>query len=230
MGDDAIVPDNRVRKKPFILFRIVQSVTFAFMTLCLLVVLTDLRKLDAPGAPVAYLYLCIAVSALAALIHLPAIFYRLPRKVKWGAHIAILPVLVLFGDYTGAMQSAYVRTPKGAKEAAQRAQADRSVASDKARQAANAKARQESIAQEEAEQKSASAEAQKPELCKMLVDQVVDGEKVLEINNVTVETSFEPNETFTCSGDAVTALGAKKIEFGLVSTPQGKTLVSIRYP
>ena len=75
-------------------------------------------------------------------------------------------------------------------------------------------------------------EAQKSEMCNILIGQVVDGQKVLEINNVKVlgySSRAEENEVVTCSGDAITVYGEKRIEFGLVRSPQGKPLVSTRF-
>lgn len=76
-------------------------------------------------------------------------------------------------------------------------------------------------------------ETQKPEMCKILAGQVVDGQKVLEVNNVKVEDDSlraEPNEIVTCTGDAITAAGDRQVEFGLIRTPQGKGLVATRFP
>lgn len=223
MDDEILVPVQRVLKKPFILFRIIQWAVFAFMVLFVLINASDLGKSNVPGAPLAYLYLCIGVSVVLALVHLPFVFWRLPSIVKWAAYIALLPAFALFGDYYDTMRAAYVRTPAGAKEVAERAKADRE-------EAARLKAETDSEARRQATEKQAAMEAKKPELCQTLAGQVVDGTKILEINNVVVEPSYVENEILTCSGDAITSHGNMKIEIGLVKTPQGKSLVATRFP
>ena len=208
----------------------IQSTVCVFTLLFSMMMLTDLQKTTIPGAPVAYLYACIAVSVVLVFVHLPWVFFRLPRLMQFGAYVALLPALAMFGDYSAAMKAAYFRTPEGAKEAAVEARNKREAAASAARVAAMQKASDQAAAQEEADHKTAEHDGQKPELCDVTAKQVVDGDKIMEINNVAVETSTEPNEVLTCSGDAITSRGNVKIEFGLVQTPRGKTLVSTRFP
>lgn len=98
--------------------------------------MSDLRKRDVPGVPVVELYGMIALAGLVALVHLPPVFRRLPRKAKWGAFAAIFAMMVPFGIYLGHMAVAYERTPEGAKEAAERAKLHADLAKADAEQAA----------------------------------------------------------------------------------------------
>ena len=215
----------------------IQWLIFICMACWVLGLTGNIPELYAPDAPRTYFYSCIGGVALVALLHLPAIFHRLPRSLRLVAYLAILPLIGVSGDCTKRIEAAYRRTPAGIKEAAQQAQAERQAAVEQAEverraeaERARAKVERDAAAQADAAEKQEALDAKKPEMCRTIVTQVVDGEKVIEINNVSVEISTEPNEILTCSGDAVTSRGNVRIQFGLVQTPQGKLLVSTRFP
>lgn len=210
--------------------RLAQWIVFAFLLLFAVIVATELRKVGVPGAPVPLLVITVAAAMALAMAHLPLVFTRLPRKGRIAAYASIIAMLILFGAYLGQMEPVWEKTPEGAKEAAQRAEEQREADAEAARQAARLKAEEEVNAQKAAAQQEADLASKAVAACDALIPQVVDGEKVIEINNVRPEPSTEPNEVLTCSGDAITVQGNVPIEFGLVQTPQGKSLVAIRFP
>lgn len=97
-----------------------------------LVALMDLRKISAPGAPVALLYATLAVMIALFILHLPPMFFRLPAWARLASYIAIVPAIVLFGIYASHMRPAWERTPQGAKEAAELAATERAQATERA--------------------------------------------------------------------------------------------------
>jgi len=223
-------------KRPFILFRVLQWVVAAFFALVALIMAIDIGKLSIPGAPVVLFWVALAGAIIIALIHSPPAFFKLPRVGKILAYVGVPVAIVLFGNYAGQMEAAYSKTPEGAKEAAQRAEEERQAAAERAKADARAKADQEALAREAADRKQAELEAQKPKVCQSLVSQVIgmsksgDGPEIIEINDIAPETSIEPSEALRCSGKAITSRGELDIEFSLVTTPQGKTLISVHYP
>lgn len=236
MENEGAVSTTPARKKPFVLFRVIQWGVAAFFGLLALAMTIEIRKLSVPDAPVALFWLALVALAGIALIHSPPAFFRLPRVGKMAAYVGVLVAMGLFGTYAGQMEEAYSKTPEGAKEAAQRAEEQRQAAAEKAKAEARAKADQEALAREAAEQKQAELEAQKPKVCQSLVPQVIDmsksgnGPEVIEINEIVSKASAEPSEALRCSGKAITSRGEVDIEYSLITTPQGKTLISIHYP
>ena len=223
------------RKKPFILFSIIQWVVAGFFILLALVLIADLRKLGVPGAPVVLLWVSLGAMIVVALLHAPPAFFRLPRIGKISAYVVALVAFVVFGTYAGQMREAYSKTPQGAKEAAAEAAADRQAATERAAEAARLKAADEAREGELADKKLADLEAQKPGVCKILVDQMIaqtksEGVQIIEVNNVTVEPGVDETHPISCSGDAITSRGNMRVEFGLEHTPQGKDLLSFRFP
>lgn len=223
------------RKKPFVLFAIIQWIIAAFFVLLALVLIMDLRKLSVPGAPAVLFWVALSTSAVVALCLSPPAFFRLPRIAKIGAYLAALVGFVLFGIYAGQMRTAYFNTPEGAKAAAAEAAADRQAANEKAAEAARLKAAEEAKERELADKKLADLEAQKPGVCKILVDQMIEqtkseGVQIIEVNNITVEPGADEIHPISCSGDAITSRGNLRVEFGLEHTPQGKDLLSFRFP
>lgn len=223
------------RKKPFILFSIFQWVVAAFFVLLALVLIGDLRKLGVPGAPVVLLWVALGTTAVVALGLSPPAFFRLPRIGKIGTYVVACVGFVMFGIYAGQMREAYFRTPQGAKEATAEAAADRQAANERAAETARLKAAEEARERERADKKLADLEAQKPGVCKILVDQMIaqtksDGVQIIEVNNVTVEPGVDETHPLSCSGDAITSRGNMRVEFGLEHTPQGKDLLSFRFP
>lgn len=125
---------------------ILQWIVCVFLALIALAVLSDLRRASVPDAPVVLLYITIAATALLALIHMPPVFSRLPRRGKWAAYASILATFILFGVYVGKMNDAWGRTPEGAKEAAERATRQKETARQNAMADALEKAEQERVA------------------------------------------------------------------------------------
>lgn len=120
------------RKKPFILFSIIQWVIAAFFGLVALVMTVDVSKLGVPGAPVALFWVALGTTAVVAMGLSPPAFFRLPRMGKIGVYVAAFVGFVISVIYVGQMNEAYSKTPQGAKEAAVQAAADRQAAEEKA--------------------------------------------------------------------------------------------------
>ena len=222
-------------KKPFVLFRIIQWAIVALFALIALILVSDIGRLSTPGAPVAAFWVALAVVTAVAAVHSPPLFFRLPNKLKLFAYICIIVAVGVFGDYGRQMQAAYSKTPQGAKEAAAEAAADRQAANERAAEAARLKAAEEARESDLANKKLADLEAQKPGICKILVDQMIAqtksaGVQIIEVNNVTVEPGVDEIHPVSCSGDAITSRGSVRVEFGLEHTPQGKDLLSFRFP
>lgn len=226
---------NAQRKRPFVLFGIIQWLVTASFALVVLALTIDLRKLSVPGAPVALFWGTLGTMIVVALLHSPPAFFRLPRIGKIGAYLVALVALVVLGSYSGQMQEAYSKTPQGAKEVAAQAAADRQAANERAAETARLKAAEEAKESELADKKLADLEAQKPGVCKILVDQMIAQTKsedvqIIEVNNVTAEPGVDELHPISCSGDAITSRGNVRVEFGLEHTPQGKDLLSFRFP
>ena len=206
-----------------------QWIVFVCLLLVALRVIT-IEAVNLPSPPTALLVISIVAISGLLLAHLPPGFRRLPRLAKLAAYVAILPAFILLGLSTLEMRAAYERTPQGRKEAAAKAAADRKDAAEWERRDAVRQAQNHAAYVAGAPARDAQANAQKLDACNALVGQVVDGDKVLEVNDVSPEVSYEPNEVLTCGGDAITSHGNARIQFGLVTTPQGRQLVSVRFP
>jgi hypothetical protein len=207
-----------------------QWIVFAFAALVMLGALLPLGKLDVPGVNIPLVIAAAVCSVAVAVAQLPPLFWRMSANLRGASYIALIASFAFTVSISAQVQNAYALTAAGQKEAGDLAASDRQAAAEAARQAAAEKQEKDAEAQQVVAQQQAGRDAQKADLCNTLSKQVVDGDKVLELNNVAVETSVEPNETLTCSGDAITSHGNMRIEFGLISTPQGKALLSIRYP
>lgn len=212
----------------------IQWIVFAFLALFSLAVTSELRKASVPGAPVILLYVTVAAAVLLALAHLPPIVMRLPRKGVWAAYGAILAAVVLFGVYLDQMKPAWERTPEGAREVAERTDADRRVAAERAREDARLRAEVDAQARDEAERKRSQIAEDQLALCKSLQSNIVEISKdnsiqVIEINDIEVAPIADPTTTLNCSGTAVISRGEDRgIDFGIRTTPQGKDLVTMQ--
>ena len=223
------------RNKPFILFSIIQWGVVTLFALMALILVSDIGRLGVPGAPVVAFWVALAVVTAVAAVHSPPLFFRLPNKLKLFAYVCVIVAVGVFGDYGRQMQEAYSKTPQGAKEAVAQAAADRQAANERAAEAARLKGAEETREGELADKKLADLEAQKPGICKILVDQMIaqtksGGVQIIEVNNVTVEPGVDEIHPISCSGDAITSRGNMRVEFGLEHTPQGKDLLSFRFP
>jgi hypothetical protein len=227
MNNEPDVVPSSARKRPFILFRLWQWLVAAVFALTAVALLAKLDKLALPGAPNALFWIALAVTLIVAVLHTVPVFFRLPPIGILAAYGLTLPAFMLSGTALEKLQSAYERTPEGAKAKEARLASERAAAERDARDAAQS-ARAESEALEA--QNQAEQDKKDREMCDLLIDQVVDGVKVFEINDVSIIPSSEPGEILTCTGEAITSSGRRRIELGLVKTPQGKPLVSVRYP
>ncbi len=135
------LPEQRSRGFLGKVANFIQWIVFTFVALFALLVATELRKTSVPGAPVPLLYITVAVTTLIALIHLPPVFTRLPRKSGWAAYGSIVAVMILFGVYLDQMQPAWERTAEGAKELAARAEADHHASAEQAKREEDARMR-----------------------------------------------------------------------------------------
>lgn len=121
MENEDVVTTAAERKKPFILFRLWQWFVAACLTLLLVVLAFEGRKLNAPEAPVILFWCAVAALAFAIATLSPPIFFRLSGRLKLGAYLSAVIAFVVTGTGLGATQEAYKRTPEGAKEAAREA-------------------------------------------------------------------------------------------------------------
>lgn len=184
--------------------------------------------MGAPGAPVILFYSGAAALCLMTIIHSPFVFARLPRKSKWVAYGAILPVMVLAAAHTEPMNAAWERTPDGVKEAAQ-------AANERAQDDARTKAERDAAAEREAADEKASFDAALQARCESLVPSVISlskqefGPEVIEINGIVPSDGGSEPTKLSCSGTAVVSRGGDRaIDFGTQTTPQGKVLVTMQ--
>lgn len=227
-------PEQRSRGFLGKIANFIQWIMFALLAVFALAVASELRKASVPGAPVILLYVTVAAFVLLAVAHLPPIFIRLPRKGMWTAYVAIVGVLILFAVYLDQMTPAWERTPEGAKEVAERTDADRRAAAERAREDARLRAERDAQARDEADRKRSQIAEDQLALCKSLQSNVVEMSKenfiqVIEINDIEVTPLADPTTTLNCSGTAVTSRGQDRgIDFGIRTTPQGKDLVTMQ--
>ncbi|PZU08518.1 hypothetical protein [Sphingomonas sp.] len=233
---DATIPSAPTRSGK--VANIIQWTVCALMAVSALTLSAGVGKLNSPGAPAVYLYICIAIAVIAALIYAPMTFKRLPRTAKWGAYIALIPMLALFGDCTAAVDAAWHQTPEGAKEAAAKAKVEALAAAEKARKQAledaRAKAELAQAAETAAAERQADIQTQAQNLCDSLVPNVIAlskdgiGPEVIEINEIAVGYTGDANQ-LNCTGLAVVSRGGdRRIDFGARRTPQGKSLVTMQ--
>ncbi len=215
------------------LLHVLQWIVFALLTLIAVAIVSDISKASLPGAPVALLYASIAAAVLLAIVHLPFAFRRLPKQAKWAAYGAIFPMMILLGTYAGQIQPVWERTPQGAKEAAERKQAEQLEAAQQAKEAENAKAEQQAKEREEAAANLDRVEQQGLAFCESIVPNVIElskersGPTVIEINDVKHSLTGDA-EAISCTGSAITTNGDRDIDFGARRTPQGKELVTMQ--
>lgn len=139
MEDATNASEPRARKKPFILFTLVQWIVAIAFAILVLGMLVQARKLSLPDAPVAMFWLAFGAIAIVAALHLPPIYFRLPRKGKTAAYVAILPAFILFVVSVGQLDAVYSKTPEGAKRMAERQAEDAKDAADAREREATAK-------------------------------------------------------------------------------------------
>jgi hypothetical protein len=106
------------QRKPFILLRIWRYLITAFYSIFALLIAAEWSRLKIPGAPVNLYWSTVALLFAISIAHAPPVFFRLGNRLKVLAYIAAVSGLIMAGMFIGQIQSAYERTPQGAKEAA----------------------------------------------------------------------------------------------------------------
>lgn len=162
MDETETVP---VRRKPNIVLRVIQWIVAGFFGLLALALTMEIRKLGIPDAPVILFWSAMAVAIGLAVAHSPAVFFRLPGKAKVAPYLALLVWFVVFGTYAMQMQSAYERTPEGAREAAARKE---QAAQDLVRDAQEAREAGEKARAEESLAEAAEVQKQLEQLTEKL--------------------------------------------------------------
>lgn len=121
MSDEISVLTEPKTKEPFFLLRYLQGAVFAFAAFILLISLTPLEKLDVPGVRAALVYGSIGCSIIAAIIHFPYVFWRLPKTaLRQCAYAILIASFVFVVTVFGQVSAAYEMTPAGAKQKAER--------------------------------------------------------------------------------------------------------------
>lgn len=129
MADDAARPR---RSTPVGIDHPVQWIVCVVTALLALVLVVDLPRLTAPGAPAGLLYASAAAALIAATLNFPPLFYRLPHLARWSCFATVLGAAALISTAHGQVAAAWARTPQGLAEieaerqqaAKQQAQAD----------------------------------------------------------------------------------------------------------
>lgn len=215
------------RREPHIIFRIIQWIAASIPALMLLGLIGGARRLDIAGAPVILFFVAAFVAAAVAIALSPLAFFRLRWKGRIAAYIGILPAMVLFGVYSGQMNTAYYRTPAGRREITEREVEEAKIAARRnAERAAYAKAHEAEAAE--------AKETERLDMCQNLVAQIDSlstsngGPKVIEVNAVSVaHHRMNYTHPLQCDGIATTSKGDYPIEYGLEITPQGNRLVTM---
>lgn len=213
---------------------ILRALAVTFALLVLLMSVFSMRKIGAPGAPVAWGYAALAVAIVTAALQFPPAFYRLPRWGRIVVSFMLLGSLIIVATADQQMDPAWGKTPAGMKEAADRAKTEREAAAAKALEDARLKKERDAAAAEAAEQKQIDLDAKQLALCRDLEKSVVDLSNrglspIIEVNDIQVEHSDDLTKTLKCSGKAIMSRGEDRgVDFGLDTTPQGKTLVTMQ--
>jgi hypothetical protein len=113
---------------------------------------SDWKRAFLPGANPALFFAAIALLAVAVVLHVPPVFWRLPRRAKQGAWALLVAAFITWIAAISDTQGAYERTPEGAKAAAVRDENARYEA-DAARE--RAKTEEQEASQAEAGERSA---------------------------------------------------------------------------
>lgn len=88
--------------------------------LALMTVFAALETIGAPGAPVTYFWISIAVWTVAALTALPSVYFRLPKFGRMASYAGLVVGFFLTVFAFSDVQTAYERTPAGKIEVAKR--------------------------------------------------------------------------------------------------------------
>ena len=135
MAADVVRPR---RNPPVGLDHPVQWIVCIVAALLAAVLVVDVPRLTAPGAPAPLLYTSGAAALIAAAVNFPPIFYRLPHLGRWLCFVAVLAAAALISTAHAQVTSAWARTPQGMAEA----EAERQQAAGKQAEADAESARQ----------------------------------------------------------------------------------------
>jgi hypothetical protein len=215
----------QVRRKPHIVMRAIQWIVATIFALFALLIISDSGKLKVQDAPVELFWAALSLSLLLAVVHSPAIFFRLPSKARLLPYGATIIWAGVFGGYIGLAQAAYDRSPEGRREIAE--QQARTIEAAKTTRVEQIRA-----AQEKAEQESLEKETQKDRLCEALVPQVTEmasgrGVNMIELNQIFARKDPDPDRPLDCFAEAITSSGQKSVRFGVSRSPQGKEILHL---
>ncbi len=104
--------------------RMAQWIGFGFAGLFLLISFIDTSKIGIPGVSQNLVYGTVAFALLVALLNFPLVFWRLPRRGRPLAFMALVASFFLTNTTSGSVQRAYDKTPDGQKELAVQAKQD----------------------------------------------------------------------------------------------------------
>ena len=141
--------------------RFFQWTVFVLLLLLTLMGLMSLEYRGLPGFPEILFWISLACSFGLALTHLPTLFFRLGRRTKVLAYVAILPIFIFSTAVYGQAVDAFHQTPAGKIQKAKRDAADALAAKDAAERAK----KQRKLAQAEKSRADLEAYADKVEGC-----------------------------------------------------------------
>lgn len=141
--------------------RFLQWIVFVLALLLALIGLMPLEYRGLPGFPEVQFWIALTCGIALALAHLPAIFFRLDRKLKVSVYAAILPILLFLMMVYGQAVDAFHQTPAGKIQKAKRDAADALAAKGAAEMAK----KQRKLAQAEKSRADLEAYADKVEGC-----------------------------------------------------------------
>ena len=227
MEEEQFVKPRPERRKPFILFRLWQWATAAFIAIIAIALLSDYDKAALPEAPYALYWATVVALIAGSIAHSSPVFFRLPGKAKLFAYLAIIPMFLLSAFTVGRLDVAYAKTPVGTKEAAARMVAD-------AKQIETDRRQQEEQRLRNVEEEKLARHGKRQSFCESLMPQVKEilenkySVDVIETNDI-VASDEETHETpLTCTVEAITSSGKHIVAYSLERTPQGKVLVNVQ--
>lgn len=232
MEDEIIAPATAERKKPNILFRTVQWLVVLWCLFVALLHAMPISHLDLPGAPVLLFAASMAASISMIVLHLPTVFFRLPKMAKIAAYLGLLVSFCLVVATSAEVSDLYDRTPAGAREKADREERERIDAKERAEAA---KAEKASEVQAEAIRAESDKQTRAKAACEALVSQVQAmaqqqrGIEIIELNDLSAFDTGNPQKPLSCTAKATTTRGDLGLSFGLEQTPQGKPLVTMQF-
>lgn len=101
-----------------------QTIIVLFVVLFVAVLLGEIPKLSAPGAPKELFWAAVTCGSLVSIAHLPPVFTRWPQRLRPLIYMAIPSFLLAFAVTIEGVQDAWKKTAKGAAEARAQAEAD----------------------------------------------------------------------------------------------------------